>query len=136
MRSQVVEELLRLGANPDSPAYPDRNRIPAAWIAAERGHTSVLEALARRRADVNLPDCYGFTPLSMAAHNGRIAAVQALLRLGADAGLADARGVTPADRAEQRGHTAAAEALARHSCHPPKRPRPADEQCGAGCGSR
>ena len=52
-------------------------------MAAQEGHSAVVEALIASGADVNTTVMQGCTPLSMAAQEGETAAVVALLKGGA-----------------------------------------------------
>lgn len=56
----------------------------ALHLAAECGHTDIIEELLRRGADINAQDATGQTPLFCAALHGRQAAVKLLLKAGAD----------------------------------------------------
>ena len=62
------------------------------YIACQNGHTSIVEALLGRDADVNKATTdTGATPLYMACYNGHTSIVEALLGRDADVGGIDTR---------------------------------------------
>ena len=101
---ELVQMLLNAGAHLDSPTpkfarrhvmyqeqclklamAPEQNTFgctPLA-LAAQQGHTAIVEELLARRANPNSVDDYGWTPLCRAAYNGHVSTVQALLAKGA-----------------------------------------------------
>jgi ankyrin repeat protein len=54
------------------------------YLAAQRGSASVIDALVKAGADVNLPTVNGTTPLMAAAASGELAAVKTLVERGAE----------------------------------------------------
>ena len=79
--------------------------------AARAGDTVAVQALIRRRADVNasLPD--GTTALHWAAQHGNLDLVEVLIGNGASVGVVNRYGVTPLRIACEQGHLAVVEAL-------------------------
>lgn len=71
--------------------------IPATplHLAAEQGSVEVLKALCDRKADWNVPDRYGRSPLQLAVMADRADAVSLLMAHGADAGFNGTRLSTP-----------------------------------------
>ena len=105
--------LLREGAEIDE--TDRRFGRSALSVAAEHGHTTLVEELARRRpALVNQSDRHGMTALELAAWRGHTSTVSALLRLGASADTTDHYGVTAMHKAAALGHTAVVTILCRH----------------------
>jgi truncated hemoglobin YjbI len=98
---QVVEQLLRLGTDPNlldhgghTPLYAVAN-----GCASDDG-LEVVRALVRAGADVNA--CGGLTratPLHMAARRGSVGIAGALLECGAEIDARDSKGDTPLQRA-------------------------------------
>ncbi|HEY0548683.1 MAG TPA: ankyrin repeat domain-containing protein, partial [Verrucomicrobiae bacterium] len=75
----------------------------------------MVQLLVAHRAEVNVRNRAGATPLSEAARVGNEPVVNVLLRAGADPnGIESATSVTPLHLAAARGHAAIAEALLRH----------------------
>lgn len=80
--------------------------ISAALLSAcELGHTSVVEFLLEKGADVNNVDSKQSTPALAAATRGHIDILQALINRGALLGLANATGETALELAMSKGHT-------------------------------
>jgi uncharacterized protein len=61
----------------------------ALWFSAENNHFACCEALVMLKADVNLQDGCGWTPLHRAAMHGYTSIVELLLSKGADADIQD-----------------------------------------------
>jgi len=75
----------------------------------------MVQLLVAHRAEVNVRNRAGATPLSEAARVGNEPVVNVLLQAGADPnGIESATSVTPLHLAAARGHAAIAEALLRH----------------------
>jgi ankyrin repeat protein len=75
-----VRELLEHGADADM-------RYSRGWtplmLAADTGHTTIIELLLSRGADVNATNEFGCSALAYAALEGRVGAIRVLLRAGA-----------------------------------------------------
>tara|TARA_B110000208_G_scaffold100171_1_gene124932 strand:- start:72 stop:1823 length:1752 start_codon:yes stop_codon:yes gene_type:complete len=90
----------------DGDSMPENKGAPLLYIAARQGHVSMIDALLRSGATVDLATADGGrTPLFIAAQNGHTAAVVKLLAAGADVNKATAKhGCTPLWAAAQKGH--------------------------------
>jgi ankyrin repeat protein len=73
----------------------------AAWF----DKTDAVRFLLEHKAQVNLANRTGFTPLHHAAEHGSLAAARVLLAAGADPKLPNANGETPAAVARRLGFT-------------------------------
>lgn len=81
-------------------------------LAAEKGHTGLIERL-HRTGSVNEPiGDFGETALHVAAQNNHVGAVHWLVGLGSDVAQCDEDGMTPAVWAAEAGSLDAAKALA------------------------
>ncbi|CAE7294347.1 ANKRD50 [Symbiodinium natans] len=82
------------------------------WLAASRGNVDVARLLLEARADVNLVNAYGTTPLSAAiTYHGDWDTVQLLIKANSDIGHADDDGCTPVWLSAERGRVKIAELL-------------------------
>jgi hypothetical protein len=63
-------------------------------VAAANGHTSLIEALLRKKHDANKTDGDGATALIYAARLGQAGSVRSLLKAAADLNIADSHGRT------------------------------------------
>jgi len=73
----------------------------------------MVEALRQLKADINIPNIDGATPLFLASRNGHVHVVEALGRLNADVNMAKRNGCTPLYIAAEQGHVPVIESLAR-----------------------
>ena len=107
---EAAEYLVKAGALINSPS---RNGLKAAPIqsAAAARHVKIVKMLLEHRADPNVREQGGCTPLHAAAHNGDETMIRALLYGGADLDVKNNDGKTPLDLAREAGHTKAAEIL-------------------------
>ena len=97
--TQWLSFLLAKGANPD---MRDGNGNTALMLAAQVGFAEGLALLIDRRAQVDLGNNSGETPLIRAVQNRDIATVRVLLAAGANANKADrASGLTARQYAER-----------------------------------
>jgi len=85
----IVQELLRLGANPNArePQYSNDSLL---MIASQKGNKAIIDALLKSGANIN--EYYGYpgfptSALSCAVRNKHFDAVKALLAAGADPNL-------------------------------------------------
>lgn len=86
-KTQKVLQLLNAGVNVNARLEKDDSELSgntALMAAASRGHSSLVEELIKRGADVNLKHYSGKTALMSASGNGDVATIKALLRAGAD----------------------------------------------------
>lgn len=106
----VAEYLVKAGAPINSPS---RNDLQAAPIqsAAAAGHAKIVGLLLKHKADPNVREQGGFTPLHAAAQNGDREMIRTLLYGGADLTLQSDDGRLPLDLALAARHTEAAKLL-------------------------
>ena len=64
----------------------------------------MLKLLIKNRADLNLPDSYGNTPLHFASSEGRVKMVSLLIHNHADITARNVRGQTPLFFAQKHGY--------------------------------
>ncbi|NDH09544.1 MAG: ankyrin repeat domain-containing protein, partial [Gammaproteobacteria bacterium] len=81
------------------------------FVAAEKGHLGIVQALLESGATVNQPISDGTTPLYMAAYNAHLGIVQALLESGANVNQPMRDGFTPLFVAAENGHIEIVQAL-------------------------
>ena len=79
--------------------------------AACNGHTTMVDMLLEKGANIEAKDTNGVTPLYWASHEGHTGTAEALLAKGADIEAKGNDGWTPLCRASHGGHTGTAEAL-------------------------
>jgi ankyrin repeat protein len=84
-------------------------------LAAAHGHTDTVQALLEKKADVNVADVTGWTPLHAAAYGGKPEIIQLLLDRGATAPASNWYTPTPLELAEMLGHQDAADLLKKSS---------------------
>jgi hypothetical protein len=80
-------------------------------LAAQYGHTDIVQALLKAGAMVNLANTDGRVALMFAAQNGHTTIVQALTKAGARPDLTNISGQTALMLAAQKGRTATVQAL-------------------------
>ena len=104
--------VVRLAGEGASADAKDEGGCPAVVVAANQGHTEVVEALLRLGCDPNAPDRDGGTALMMAAYEGRGGVVGTLLQHGgAELDTANKYGKTALMLAAAMGRTAVAAQL-------------------------
>ena len=86
--ANLIELLLSAGASVDGRAK-NMDDATALHIASECGHEHSVAALLKAKADIEVVDARGYTPLSRATLLGRGNVVQLLIQGGADARRAD-----------------------------------------------
>ena len=79
--------------------------------AACNGHTTMVDMLLEKGANIEAKDTNGVTPLYWASHEGHTGTAEALLAKGADIEAKDNDGFTPLHRASFQGHTGTMTAL-------------------------
>ncbi|KAL3417181.1 hypothetical protein PVAG01_11181 [Phlyctema vagabunda] len=99
--SDVVEELIRAGADLDTPG--SRYQGTALQAAVLRNQLRVMKLLLRAGADPNRPDKNGTSPLHFAAALGSLHSVAILVQYGASKESIGNLGDTPVDWAEKAG---------------------------------
>uniref|UniRef100_A0A8C6DSF3 Ankyrin repeat domain 31 n=1 Tax=Moschus moschiferus TaxID=68415 RepID=A0A8C6DSF3_MOSMO len=87
-------------------------------LAARRGHLSLVKALIKSGADVNLKDNAGWTPLHKAASKGWSDVIVELLKAGANVNCENVDGILPLHDAVANNHLKAAEILLQHGADP------------------
>lgn len=100
----LLLRLLDFGPVAHLEARDTKGNVPLIW-AARNGHSSVVELLLDRGADVAAENDEGLTALYWGANTGHAAIVQLLLRRGANCKPQDRVGWTPLHRAAFHGHT-------------------------------
>jgi ankyrin repeat protein len=103
----VAEYLVKAGAPINAPSH---NKLKAAPIqsAVAAGHIKIVGMLLEHRADPNVREQGGYTPLHAAAQNGDEEMIRTLLYGGADLNIKSKDRKTPLDLATEAGHTKAA----------------------------
>ena len=89
-------------SEPDVNVLDKRGRS-ALWLAASRGHSTVVVVLAEHGADLEL-SCNGMTAAYSAAGLGHTHVLWMLSQLGANMQAPDANGITPVSIASHQGH--------------------------------
>lgn len=92
--TEIVIILMDAKANPNVRRRDGRTALA---IAASRGSLNTVKYLAKRGADVNIPDTLGITALMRSAQNCEYLMVSWLVRLGADPKLVTGDGKTVMD---------------------------------------
>lgn len=81
---QRVCDLLSNGANPNVFEKNQPETRTALHISASYGYNSITEKLINNKADIDIKNSYGITPLALAMTNGTISKVLLLLKAGAN----------------------------------------------------
>jgi ankyrin repeat protein len=107
---ETAEALLNAGAEIDSQS---KNPLSAAPIqsAAAAGHVKIVMLLLNHKANPNVREQGGYTPLHAAAQNGDAQMIRSLLYNGADLAIRSNDGKLAADLANEAGHKDAAALL-------------------------
>jgi ankyrin repeat protein len=100
--------------------------ISPLFIASQRGHLPVVQALLQGGAVVDKAMAHGATPLFLASGNGHVPVVQALLQAEADVSKAMDDGATPLFIASQEGHLPVVQTLLQAGAD-------VDKAAGVGC---
>lgn len=102
-----MEHLVAAGADVNAKR---NDGVTALWLAAQEGHTEVVNVLLAAKADVNAKKNDGGTALMAAAVNGHLPVVERLLAAGADTNTR-AEGYTPLEVAKLLGRGDVVEVL-------------------------
>lgn len=97
-KDDVVQFLLKAGANPNIKEQDERGRTPLI-VALEQGSDTAFQMLLEAGADINESSNCGETALMSAVWVTNLAAVRQLLQMGADTKLKHEDGTTALDRA-------------------------------------
>ena len=124
---ETDEMVRRLDAGQEVDRFHAFTHKSALMTACCFGHTSAVEPLLDRGADLTIRDREADLPLHFAAQNGRVDVVRGLLRNGANKHLTNAKGKTPLRVAEEN-HKFEIRALLRDPPHTPEPPRLAEAQ--------
>ena len=118
-----VEEDLGAALPHDTPSWLKVSATSPLLLAAENGHTHLVDILLQHGADVNKKDRNGHTPLIRAAGNNHPAVVRQLLQAGADDAVRSTDnayaaeydiGSTALQMAEAKGHDVCVEIFKTH----------------------
>jgi ankyrin repeat protein len=107
-RPEAARVLLEAGANPDTPSANDFKVRPIHSASAHRDPATSLELarlLLEWKADPNVAQAGGWTPLHQAAAHGRRELAELLLAHGAARGAKSDDDRTPAEMAKAKGHS-------------------------------
>lgn len=116
-----VRALIAQGANVNYASHPfkDAATVTSLGSAAQAGHADVMALLLKSRANPNVADHHGVTPLNWATFYNKAAVVQVLLDGGADPNIAEASnsvdaGMAPLHQAARLGSTNIVGMLLKH----------------------
>jgi ankyrin repeat protein len=113
-RRDAAELLLAAGANPDTSSANDFRVRPIHSASAHRDadtSMALVRLLLEWKADPNVAQAGGWTPLHQAAAHGRREVAELLLANGAARGAKSEDGRTPLEMAQAKGHEALEEIL-------------------------
>ena len=110
-RLEILQALINKGAQVNLANQKDG--MNPLSIAAENGHTEVVEVLLKNEANIEARNDKNsnFTPLHYAAENGHAKVVEVLLKNGAPVDFSDKYDNTPLHFAARNGHTEIVKAL-------------------------
>lgn len=107
-REEAAEFLLEKGGNPDTPSANDFRVRPIHSAAAHRDEersSALVRLLLEWKADPNVVQAGGWTPLHQAAAHGRKESAELLIARGASLTAKSEDGRTPLDMARAKKHT-------------------------------
>lgn len=91
--SEAAELLIKAGADVNMATSDCENHV-LHWLCDNGLSMNYVEQLIAAGADINISNCYGWTPLITAAYADNLDAIQALLRAKADLNSQDHEGKT------------------------------------------
>lgn len=109
--TQIVNTLLKYGANPNATDYMDNTALS---LAAQQGNQQMADLLISSGADVNHQNMMGITPITAAAEGGHASLAQALAYSGADPYTRSYEGMAASDYYSFTNPTAAQEGFLEH----------------------
>ena len=108
----AVQEAIEEGADVDFATGPSPCPCTPLIMAAQNGHTEIVEVLINAGADLDAVRAEnGVTALFLAAQAGRVLVVEALISAGADVNKPSDTKLTPLMVASENGHSAIVETL-------------------------
>ena len=114
----MVLLVARLGAAPGADAVATAPKPSPLADAVQRGDASTIQALLKKKIDVNAPQANGATALHWAAYRSDAESTAALIRAGANINLTNNYGVTPLALAAQQGNPAVLDLLLKAGAKP------------------
>ncbi|GIX81417.1 ankyrin-3 [Caerostris darwini] len=114
-RKDIVEIILGKEWNID--ASVTMGGFTSLHIAAERGHTDLVNFLLTKNANVRSKSDERYEPLHLASMNGEADIVRSLLSKGADSNAETLEGRTPLSFAAEMGRTTVSELLVEHKAN-------------------
>ena len=114
----IVLLVARLGAAPGADVVAPAPKPSPLADAVQRGDAATVQALLKKKIDVNAPQADGATALHWAAYRSDVESTAALIRAGANINLANNYGVTPLALAAQQGNPAVLDLLLKAGANP------------------
>ena len=114
----MVLLVARLGAAPPADAVATAPKPSPLADAVQRGDVPAIQALLKKKADVNAPQANGATALHWAAYRRDAESTAALIRAGAHINVKNNYGVTPLALAAQQGNPAVLDLLLKAGAKP------------------
>ena len=114
----MVLLVARLGAAPGADVVATAPKPSPLADAVQRGDAPTIQALLKKKVDVNAPQANGATALHWAAYRGDAESTAALIRAGANVNLKNNYGVTPLALAAQQGNPNVLELLLKAGAKP------------------
>ena len=108
----------RLGAAPGADVVATAPKPSPLADAVQRGDASTIQALLKKKIDVNAPQANGATALHWAAYRSDAESAAALIRAGANINLTNNYGVTALAIAAQQGNPAVLDLLLKAGANP------------------
>ena len=108
----------RLGAAPGADVVATAPKPSPLADAVQRGDALAVQALLKKKIDVNAPQADGATALHWAVYRSDAASTAALIRAGANINRANNYGVTPLALAAQQGNPAVLDLLLKAGANP------------------
>jgi len=110
----VVEELLLYGANIEERVTGKPNNWTAIHFASFHGNEAAVKILIDHKADINIKEDKGLTPLHIAIKENHLTIAEMLILQGAEVNTKNNNGLTPLHEAARNGEKELAELLLDH----------------------